>query len=246
MINALLINPDNTKNVLQEAIPQLCPNVSICETFWDIRFIGAYIEKYQPKLIFLETNILNLEILEIVGQISFKGIELIFVSSIKELAYEAIRLSASGFLLKPFNPIDLVSVIQNVCKKIQYEEDYILHHHLIDKLNIRLSNEDLIGIPTMEGYDFIRVKEIIRCQGLQRCTQVITTQTNKIISSYNLGEFTKILEPLSFFSPHKSHLINLNYIKSYSKDGSILMCDGSQIPVSRRRRNEFLSTIKHI
>lgn len=105
--------------------------------------------------------------------------------------------------------------------------------------------DELIGIPTMEGYEFITVKSIIRCEGLKKCTRVIICERSNIISSYNLGEFKKMLEPLGFFLPHRSYLINLSLIKKYHKEGTITMYDGFPIPLARRRKEDFLRMIKN-
>jgi two-component system LytT family response regulator len=105
---------------------------------------------------------------------------------------------------------------------------------------------ELIGIPTMEGYEFIMTNEVIRCEGLQKCTRVITTTKTDIVSSYNIGVFIKLLEPYNFFSPHKSHLINLLFIKRYLREGTIVLKDNSCVPVSKRRKSEFIGRVVHI
>jgi two-component system LytT family response regulator len=41
---------------------------------------------------------------------------------------------------------------------------------------------------------------------------------------------------------HQSHLINLNFVERYIKGdgGSVIMSDGSEVEVSRRRKDLFL------
>ena len=127
-------------------------------------------------------------------------------------------------------------------EKEQRRQDKLLLEKLFSE---RLTNE-LIGIPTLVGFDFLLVNEIIRCEGLQKCTRVVTTTKTDIISSYNIGEFRKLLEPYHFFSPHKSHLINLAFVKKYKREGTIILRDNSYIPVSKRKKSEFLNQIIHI
>lgn len=116
----------------------------------------------------------------------------------------------------------------------------------LEKLLSERMTDELIGIPTIEGFDFIIVKEIIRCEGLQKCTRIVTTSKTDIISSYNIGEFIKLLEPYHFFSPHKSHLINLAFLKKYKREGTIILLDNTCIPVSKRKKSEFLDLIIHL
>ncbi|MFZ2899160.1 MAG: LytTR family DNA-binding domain-containing protein [Saprospiraceae bacterium] len=104
---------------------------------------------------------------------------------------------------------------------------------------------NLIGIPTTNGMEFLKAKEIIRCEGMQRLTKVYTVD-GVIISSYNIGEFYRMLFPFGFFSPHKSHLINLQHLRSYRMDGVITLRDGSQAPLARRRREAFLERVRHL
>lgn len=110
-----------------------------------------------------------------------------------------------------------------------------------------LPHTKLIGIPTMEGLEFISVEEIIRCEGLQKCTLVVTTEKTDIISSYNIGKFVDLLEVNGFFHCHRSHLINLQYIKKYTREGYIFFSVNSKpVPLARRKRGAFLNEMKHL
>ena len=103
-----------------------------------------------------------------------------------------------------------------------------------------------IGIPTFEGYEFVSSEEIIRCEGLQKCSRIHFLGKPSLVSSYNIGEFEKLLKPYGFFSTHKSHLINLSCIRKYSRDGCLYMSDNSVVPVARRRKSAFLEQFAHI
>ena len=54
-----------------------------------------------------------------------------------------------------------------------------------------------------------------------------------------------IAQPKVFIRPHASHLINLNYIRTYLKGsgGQIIMDDNSIIPVSKSRKDGFMDAI---
>lgn len=110
-----------------------------------------------------------------------------------------------------------------------------------------LPHTRLIGIPTIEGLEFIATEKIIRCEGLQKCTLIITTEKSNIISSYNIGKFANLLEENGFFSCHRSHLINLQYVKKYTREGYIFFSANSKpVPLARRKRCEFLKEMRHL
>ena len=52
----------------------------------------------------------------------------------------------------------------------------------------------------------------------------------------------------NFIRPHKSHLVNVKYIKGFLKNdgGYIEMTDGTHIPVSRRKREKIIEIITNI
>ena len=126
--------------------------------------------------------------------------------------------------------------LQFLKDKLEYLEK-VLHEKKADTI---------VGIPTLDGFDFLFVREIIRCEGLQKCTRIVTTSKTDIVSSYNIGEFRKMLEPFYFFSPHKSHLINLGFILRYKREGTIILRDNTCIPVSKRKKSEFLDLVLHL
>jgi len=64
-----------------------------------------------------------------------------------------------------------------------------------------------------------------------------------ICSSLNLGEYEELLKDYDFFRVHHSYIINRQYIQRYvrGEGGEIIISTDQRIPVSRRRKEEFLS-----
>lgn len=247
MINALLVNSvDDKIDYLDTILKQHCPNVKINARVSDIKTAAKYVEQVQPNLIILDITASDSYLFKFLSHLSFQEVEFIILTNSKELVYEVLKFSPTGYVLKPIDPLDFSLAIRNAKKRILFKEEHRQNKKMLKQINVRLSEGDLIGIPTMEGYDFIKINEIIRCQGMQRCTQVVTIHKSDIVSSYNLGEFIKLLEPLGFFSTHRSHLINLSYIKKFKREGAVQMLDDFNVPISRRRRSEFLGSIRHL
>ena len=73
-------------------------------------------------------------------------------------------------------------------------------------------------------------------------TKVVTTKNDSFLSTKNLKEFEEMLDTEAFFRCHKSWLINLNFIKQYSRiDGTrVEMANNQWIDISVRKRDEFL------
>jgi len=169
-----------------------------------------------------------------VGKISSWVPKTIFMANTYEHAADAIRYGASGYLLKPLEEIALKKALKRCVDKMPVTQKGIKPKYSND-----LIQEQIICIPTIEGADFLRPEEIIRCEGLQKCTRIVIMDRSDLISSYNIGVFRNLLEDLGFVQPHKSHLVNRRHIRKYLREGTISMSDGSTVPVSRRRKCEL-------
>lgn len=55
-------------------------------------------------------------------------------------------------------------------------------------------------------------------------------------------------EGMPFYRPHRSYIINLHYLKQYVKrDGNYILLDNDEmIPLSKEKKDEFLSLISDL
>lgn len=170
--------------------------------------------------------------------------EIIFTTSFEEFAIKAFRLAAVDYLLKPVAQADLVEAIHKFRQRKQVNG---AHHiqHLLENLQ-RPAAQARIALPTLSGFLFVSVKDIVRCESDNTYTTFFTIDKQKIIVSRTLKECEQMLGDYRFFRIHNSHLINLDCIKEYIKGegGVVKMVDGSHVDVSRRRKDEFLKWLK--
>jgi len=77
-------------------------------------------------------------------------------------------------------------------------------------------------------------------------TKVYLKDKKKTIVSRTLKEFEDTIPKEKFYRVHKSHLINLKYLKEYSNidGGFVTMKDGNKIEISRRKAPDFIQKIK--
>ncbi len=234
MIKAYVFEPDhNAVNLLRRYLLSSFPNVQINAESSSPCF-HTLLSK-ETDLVFLNISSIQKEQLDELLSISDKKIELICLGNKEEDAYKAYQLKATDFLLKPLKESSIFKTLAATEQRFQSKKPSSLS-----------KNKDKIGIPTIDGYEYFSVQSIIKCEGLQKCTRVFTTERTNIVSAYNIGEFIKLLSPYGFFAPHKSHLVNLQHVKRYKKDGTIFLTNDLHVPVARRRRAEFLTQIPHL
>lgn len=102
-----------------------------------------------------------------------------------------------------------------------------------------------IIVPTISGFEFLEIANIIRCQSEINYTTIYLNDKQKLVVAKTLKEFEELLSDYSFFRVHNSHLINLSFIRSYNKGkgGSVKLTDETEIEVSSRRKDEFLKRL---
>lgn len=247
MIKTVLI--DSNKDdlmILERLLSEHFLNINLCGKADTLAAAARIINECGPDIVFMDVELpLNSGL---VLNEYFDGVDyqIILLTNVDKYAMDAINCSACGYLKKPLLKEAVVFAVEKALVKISEKKENMRNRFLAEEYFKLSGNEDVIGIPSLEGLEFIPVRDIICCEGLQKCTRVITKEKTDIISSYNLGVFRKFLEPYGFLSPHKSYLINLHLIRSYHREGTIVMLNGITVPVSKRKKGEFLNHIKHI
>jgi two-component system LytT family response regulator len=246
MVNAFIIESQKTeKQFLESLILKTCPEINISGKIDSLVDIKQHLRDSKSTLMFVDVDDLRKEDIEIVDTL-ISDFEVIFVTTTEAPVLKAIQYASSWYIEKPVKKNELIITVNNAIRNIERKEEQARFNYLLEKLTRQNSQDRIIGIPTLEGFEFLLIDEIIRLEGLQKCTRIITTQRTDMISSYNLGEFCRILDRHGFFSPHKSHLINLKFIRQYSREGNIVMQNGSHVPVSKRRKKDFLNQFLHL
>lgn len=243
-IKTILID-DEPKNreVIKLKAKRLSPEIEIVATASNAAEGYEKIVAHEPDLIMLDISMpaeSGLDMLKRFDEINF---EIIFVTGYNEYALDALKVSAVDYLLKPVLDDDLLHAIEKVKMRLEQKDQKSRYGVLRHNIDQNGSQETKVAIPSNNAYDFVQIKEIIRCEGWQKYTKVFFLDGSQVISSYNIGIFKEMLGGYGFFACHKSHLINENHIKKYYKDGMIEMIDNSEIPVSRRKKDEFITQV---
>lgn len=174
-----------------------------------------------------------------------RGLETILVSPQNFSPSDCQNESIAGIIREPLDPADFIVVVNNVLQKLELKQELSeANGSSVDRW--KKSTKDMIGIPTMEGFEYLKIDSIVRCEGLQKCTRIVTENRSDIISSYPIGAFKHLLAESGFYDIHRSHLVNVSKIERYTRDGFLWLSDESQVPLARRRRTDFFSIWRQI
>jgi two-component system, LytTR family, response regulator len=85
---------------------------------------------------------------------------------------------------------------------------------------------------------YIFIDDILRCEADSNYTTFFLKDEQKIVVSKSLKEYEELLAGINFLRVHKSHLVNMDYVKKYdSRTGILYLIDEFPIEVARRRKD---------
>lgn len=203
------------------------------------------INKFRPELIFLDIEMKGQDGFQLFKYFDNVFFDIIFTTAHKEYAIDAIKHAAIDYLLKPINFVDLKEAIKRLERKQTASTNQLRIQTLLENLNTESSQFNKIAIPTSTGYEFEKISNIVYCEGQDNYSKIVTIQGKEIIITKSLKYLEDTLPKDAFIRIHKSTLVNLNYVTSYSRvDGYFLqMANGKQLSVSYRKNESLISTI---
>ncbi|MEE9348488.1 MAG: LytTR family DNA-binding domain-containing protein [Flavobacteriaceae bacterium] len=245
-ITAILIDDEHKALFsLKYKIEKQCPNITIIAETQSPKEGIKLIEKLKPQLVFLDIAMPELSGFDVLEKINQPNFEIIFVTAFDNYAIEAIQHCAIGYLVKPVNNKDLVTVVSKALENINNKTALDKNKTLIENFGVQSFSDKKIAVSSTMGIDFIKIETIIFCEGVDGYTKFHLQNKKTILSSRSLGFFKDILTSDDFYLVHKSYIINKNYIEKYLYEGYVVMPNQVNIPVARSRRTGFLDSLKN-
>jgi two-component system LytT family response regulator len=196
----------------------------------------------KPDLVFLDIEMGKGTGFDLLSKFDHYPFKVIFVTAYDHYAIKAIKFSALDYLLKPVTIKDLIDAVNKA--KMAIDDNKDAHFQaLFDIIKKPQQKTNRIVIPVQDGYRLVPVDQIMFCQAQKEYTYIHQVNGEVICSSLNLGEYEDLLQEYDFFRVHHSYIINRQYIQRYvrGEGGEIITNNNQHIPVSRRKKDEFLS-----
>lgn len=245
-MNAIIIDDElNARQTIRGLLALVAPEVVVIAEAKDTIEGKAFVEKLKPDLVFLDINMPGqngIDFIENLGQINFK---LIFVTAYEAYAVKAFRLNAIDFLLKPVDPDELQAAVAKIsaAPMLQSEQLKGLRASMLTQKQV-----DRIALSTSEGIHYVLLEHIIKLESIGSYTRFHISGQPSVLISRILKEYEEMLEGYGFMRVHQSSIVNLKHVKKFVRGEAALlwMTDGSEIIVSRRKKDEVVEALKAI
>jgi two-component system, LytTR family, response regulator len=244
-ITTILVDDEQSSlENLEQKIRQFCPELKIIAAVEHPTEAIFLIRHHNPDVIFLDIEMPNMNGFRMLNELGDYSAEIIFTTAYNHYSIEALRLSAFDYLMKPISISDLRESVARLSRHIALSTRERLDV-LKQSLNKNINQDSRIAVPTWEGLEFIQLRNVIRIESNSNYSRIFFTTGIPLLVTKQLKEFEEMLVPYRFCRVHNMHLINLNYVKKYLRGdgGRVVMENGDEIDVSRRKKDDFLKLI---
>jgi two-component system LytT family response regulator len=238
-IKALIVDDEESaRNVLSNLITRYCPQLEIVATCSNVVDAVDAIKTHQPEVVFLDIEMPNYAGYEIVSFFEEINFEIIFVTAYDKYAIKAFEISAVDYLLKPVEIDRLKDSVQKLSSKVELKNNQESYKALTE--NLKTEGISKLVVRNNQRQVIINTSDIVAIEA-QEAYSCIYTTNEKHLMSKNLKHFENILsENINFFRSHKSWLINLSKVKSYSKSKFEIFLDSDiSAKLSKYKKPEF-------
>jgi two-component system, LytTR family, response regulator len=202
------------------------------------------IKKTDPEIVFLDIVMPIENGFKLFDYFTSYKFEVIFVTSFKHYAIDAIKYSALDYLVKPINFLHLSETLLRFKRNRHANSSQKRIEAFIYNFNNGVDMGMKVAFPILDGYQMEKLNDIIYCEGDGNYTKVNLADGRVLLVSRTLKDVEELLFSQYFFRIHKSFLVNMNYVKSFSRTGKDVQLDNTiKLPVSTRKHDEFVTVL---
>lgn len=208
--------------VLADYISQV-PFLELQGTFKDAILATDFLRNHEPDLIFLDIHLPKLKGMAFLKTLTHPP-AVIITTAYHQYAVEGFDLNVTDYLLKPFDFERFLIAVTKV--KIEENEKQQPHESLEVK--------DFIFLNIQKKKVKILFSEIVYIESQREYIRIVTTK-NEYISKMSTHEIESILPQNLFKRIHRSFIVSVNKIDSYTAE--MVEVNGVSIPIGRGYRD---------
>ncbi len=247
-MTALIVDDEkHCREVMEHLLHKHCGDVKILANCSNGKEALSVLEKESPDILFLDIEMPGMNGFELLEKIPHPSFEIVFTTAYNEYAIKAIKHSALDYLLKPVDKDELIQTIQRA-KEHKTQKASQRVDSLLEMLRLK-KNSKRFAVPTMEGLIMVDSDTILYCESDSTYCKIYFINSNKpMVISKTLKDVEEVLQGTDFCRIHHSYFINMKCVKSYirGEGGEVVLNNGIHLPVSRTRKQDFLSLLEKI
>ncbi len=215
---------------------QKTPSLELVATCRSAADAMEVISREKVDLIFVDINMPDVSGLDFVKSLPDDSRPMIiFTTAYSEFAVDGFRLNAVDYLLKPFG---LEEFSRAAYKAQRYSELKRLNDEGLAAQESDTAESGCITVKADHKVILVKHSDIVYVESDSEYVRLVLSDGSKIMTLLRLKNVESMLPSDMFMRIHRSYIINLRRIKSYSK-GRVYIDDDVELPIGENYREAF-------
>lgn len=198
------------------------------------------IGRERPDLVFMDVEIRQGTGFEVLAGLPGAAFDVIFTTAFNQFAIDAFQHHAIDYLLKPLDDERVIKAIRRSIARQESQRSQERVQHLLQYL--QKTALPRLAVSTIHGLEFIDIESILYVEASGNYCKIRQRGGSSITATRKIKDLTEQLSEPLFIRVHHSYLVHTRYIKRYQKGrgGYVELDDGTAIPVSPQKKDDFL------
>lgn len=223
-------------NNIRQLLEILCPKFRIVHVNQKPLEALKWLKKNgMPDVLFTDISMPGVTGFDFLELCDVDNCKVVFASAHDDYALKAIDFHPYAFLVKPIDSDKLVEIYNKILN------EPLVH----ERESGRISRTERLSIPTSSGIRFLDLDEVISLKAERSYCSIYLMSGEHLLISKSLSWVLSTWDEENLIKCHKSYAVNHSKISEFHRGngGFVLMVDGTEIPVSKALKEEFLEKI---
>ena len=195
------------------------------------------IKNNSVDLLFVDINMPDLNGIDFVRSLDTTHY-IVFTTAHPEFALEGFKLNAIDYLLKPFSYEEFMKASQKAISLVDLVERCHAAESAIAQNEAEAADKEVISVKADYKTQLVKVADIVYLESAGEYVRLHIEGSSTITTLFRLKNMETTLPADSFLRVHRSYIVNLKRIASYTK-GRIFLDNGEYIPLGENYKERF-------
>ena len=188
-------------------------------------------------LIFVDINMPDMNGLDFVRSLTTAHY-IVFTTAHAEFALEGFKLNAIDYLLKPFDYNEFMKATQKVISLVDLVERCHAAESAVAQNEAEEADKEYISVKADYKTQLVKIADIVYLESAGEYVRLHIEGSSTITTLFRLKNMETTLPQETFLRVHRSYIVNIKRIASYTK-GRIFLDNGEYIPLGENYKERF-------
>lgn len=190
-------------------------------------------------LLFVDINMPDMNGLDFVRSLT-SAYYIVFTTAHSEFALEGFKLNALDYLLKPFSYDEFMKATQKAISLADLVERCHAAESAVAQNEAESADSEYISVKADYKTQLVKIADIVYLESAGEYVRLHIEGGQTITTLFRLKNMEALLPANSFLRVHRSYIVNLKRISSYTK-GRIFLDNGEYIPLGENYKERFFN-----